>query len=204
MSRQRDMSATPGPTTRSRASASRGTTPQPQARTTVPAVTVGQSFAYGARGKAELKSQVAKGSTSVDSAFEGARNRKSSAKTPSRAPPATEAIDEEDESEDEQLSDQQYATSRPPTASSARLDGSEFDRSHTVVDPAARYGNDRDESPQEPHNIQVAAGTALKFLPAYLWNLILMAIMVAGCLAVGFLCYNGYRTTFTPVVPTEV
>ncbi|KAI7082837.1 hypothetical protein KC356_g8050 [Hortaea werneckii] len=261
MSRQRDTSATPGPTTRSRASASRGTTPQPQARTTVPAVTVGQSFAYGARGKAELRSQVAKGSTSIDSAFEGARNRKSSAKTPSRAPPGPEAIDEEDESEDEQLSDQQQeqdslrspitrrqprtnrpagqsqnpfrqtstqatdpeeeseqfdrdqmrprsqqstATSRPPTASSARLDGTEFDRSHTVVDPAARYGNDRDESPQEPNNVQVAAGTALKFLPAYLWNLILMAIMVVGCLAVGFLCYNGFRTTFTPVVPTEL
>ncbi|KAI7461652.1 hypothetical protein KC367_g7158 [Hortaea werneckii] len=261
MSRQRDLSATPGPTTRSRASASRGTTPQPQARTTVPAVTVGQSFAYGARGKAELKSQVAKGSTSIDSAFEGARNRKSSAKTPSRAPPGPEAIDEEDESEDEQLFDQQQeqdslrspitrrqprtsrpadqsqnpfrqtstqatdpeeefeqfardqmrprsqqstATSRPPTASSARLDGTEFDRSHTVVDPAARYGNDRDESPQEPNNVRVAAGTALKFLPAYLWNLILVAIMVAGCLAVGFLCYNGFRTTFTPVVPTEL
>ncbi|OTA32461.1 hypothetical protein BTJ68_06247 [Hortaea werneckii EXF-2000] len=242
-------------------SPSRGTTPQPQARTTVPAVTVGQSFAYGARGKAELKSQVAKGSTSIDSAFEGARNRKSSAKTPSRAPPGPEAIDEEDESEDEQLFDQQQeqdslrspitrrqprtsrpadqsqnpfrqtstqatdpeeefeqfardqmrprsqqstATSRPPTASSARLDGTEFDRSHTVVDPAARYGNDRDESPQEPNNVRVAAGTALKFLPAYLWNLILMAIMVAGCLAVGFLCYNGFRTTFTPVVPTEL
>ncbi|KAI7278782.1 hypothetical protein KC345_g5752 [Hortaea werneckii] len=204
MSRQRDMSATPGPTTRSRASASRGTTPQPQARTTVPAVTVGQSFAYGARGKAELRSQVAKGSTSIDSAFEGARNRKSSAKTPSRAPPGPEAIDEEDEFDDEQLSDQQHATSRPPTASSARLDGSIFDRSHTVVDPAARYGNDRDESPQEPNKVQVAAGTALKFLPAYLWNLILMAIMVVGCLAVGFLCYNGFRTTFTPVVPTEL
>ncbi|KAI7529507.1 hypothetical protein KC331_g15183 [Hortaea werneckii] len=260
MSRQRDTSATPGPTTRSRASASRGTTPQPQARTAVPAVTVGQSFAYGARGKAELRSQVAKGSTSIDSAFDGARNRKSSARTPSRAPPGPEAIDEEDESEDEQPYDQQQeqdslrspiarrqprtsrpagqpqnpfrqastqatdpeeeseqfdrdqmrprsqhstATSRPPTASSARLDGTEFDRSHTVVDPAARYGNDRDESPQEPNNVRVAAGTALKFVPAYLWNVILTIIMVLGCLAVGFLCYNGIRYTFMPTTLTE-
>lgn len=97
------MSQTPGPNTRARAS--RGNTPAPSA---VPAIGVGQSFTYGAPGKAVLRTQVATESTSLTSIMQNARARPKKAGSV-----VASAVDEEDED------DEQSVASKAPSRRSA-------------------------------------------------------------------------------------